>query len=360
MQCVKLTTYFGERDRVDGRLLADELLAIYERRGVRLSTLFRGAEGFGRLHHLHTERLLTLSEDLPVIATALDSPERIEALLTDVLAIKRRGLMTLERALLLGAAADEQRSERRDTFANALAFAGGAGHGRKLTIQVGRRERVGNRPAFVAVCELLHERGLAGASVLLGVDGLREGRRTRARFIARNADVPMSIVAVGAAEPIAALVPELARILREPLITLERVRICKRDGELLEQPHALAAADEQGRAAWQKLTVYSSHDATHDGRSLHLEIVRRMRAGDAAGVTCVNGMWGFHGAHAPHGDRLLQLRRHVPVLTIAIDSPEKAARSFVLIDELTREHGLVTSEVVPAMQALSANELSAR
>jgi PII-like signaling protein len=84
--------------------------------------------------------------------------------------------------------------------------------------------------------------------------------------------------------------------------------------------------------------------------------VRRLREGDAAGVTCINGVWGFHGAHAPHGDRLLQLRRHVPVLTIAIDSSAKAARSFALIDELTREHGLVTSEVVPAMQALSASE----
>jgi PII-like signaling protein len=52
-ECLKLTAYFGERDRADGRLLADELLALYQRRGVRLSALFRGAEGFGRLHHVH-------------------------------------------------------------------------------------------------------------------------------------------------------------------------------------------------------------------------------------------------------------------------------------------------------------------
>jgi PII-like signaling protein len=129
------------------------------------------------------------------------------------------------------------------------------------------------------------------------------------------------------------------------------VRICKRDGELLQRPHALAGSDSRGLARWQKLTVYSSHDATHDGRSLHLELVRRLRAGDAAGATCLNGVWGFHGAHAPHGERLLQVRRHVPVLTITIDSPANAQRSFQLIDELTAEHGLVTSEVVPAVHA---------
>ena len=67
----------------------------------------------------------------------------------------------------------------------------------KLTIYVGRQERVYRVPAFVAVCDLLHRRGVAGATVLLGVDGTAHGQRQRARFFARNADVPMMIIAVG-------------------------------------------------------------------------------------------------------------------------------------------------------------------
>ena len=50
-------------------------------------------------------------------------------------------------------------------------------------------------PAFVAVCDLLHRRGVAGATVLLGVDGTTHGQRRRARFFAGNDDVPMMIVA---------------------------------------------------------------------------------------------------------------------------------------------------------------------
>jgi PII-like signaling protein len=337
---VKLTSYFGERDRVDGRPLADELLAICERHRVSEAILFRGAEGFGRRHHVHTDRLLSLSEDLPVVATALARREDVDALLADVLSAQRRGLVSLERARLLAPGTTAIDTGDRD------------GDARKLTIDVGRGERVGGRPAFVAVCELLRERGVSGASVLLGVDGVRDGRRARARLLSRNADVPISIVAVGERELIAAVVPSLTTILRRPPVTLERVRICKRDGELRQRPHELSGSDARGLALWQKLTVYSSHDATHDRRSLHLELVRRLRAGDAAGATCLNGVWGFHGAHAPHGERLLQVRRHVPVLTITIDSPESARRSFQLIDELTAEHGLVTSEVVPAVRAL--------
>jgi PII-like signaling protein len=343
-RCVKLTTYFGERDRTPRRLLADELLDIYADHGVRASVLLRGAEGFGRLHHLHTDRLLSLSEDLPVVSIALDTPERIESLLQRVVAVTRKGLITLERARLA-------------TTDGAVAATGDAQAGaEKLTVFVGRHERVGGAAAFAQVCDVLHRHGLGGASVLLGVDGLRGGQRERARFFSRNADVPLMIEAVGSPERVASVLPELRQMLSDPLITLERARICKRDGQLLEVPHELSLTDEHGRALWQKLTVYSSHSATHGGRPLHLEIVRRLRASDSAGVTCVAGIWGFHGDRPPHGDRLLQIRRHVPVVTVAIDTPERIARSFAIVDELTGEHGLVTSEVVPAMRALSDAE----
>ena len=70
-----------------------------------------------------------------------------------------------------------------------------------------------------------------------------------------------------------------------------------------------------------------------------------------AGATCLRGIWGFHGDHRPHGDRLLQLRRDRPVLTVVVDTPERIAAAFAIVDELTVEGGLVTSEIVPAMAA---------
>jgi PII-like signaling protein len=342
--CLKLTTYFGERDRTAHGLLGEELLDIYGAHGVQTSVLLRGAEGFGRLHHLHTDRLLTLSEDLPVVSVAVDRRALIESLLEPILQIKRRGLITLERARLLSGTIDPV--ELPEQLQEAT----------KLTVYVGRRERVGGRAAFAAVCQLLHERGLAGATVLLGVDGTNHGRRARARFFARNADVPMMILAVGAGERIAQILPEVGALLRDPLLTLERVRVCKRDGQLLAAPHTLPATDARGLGLWQKLMVFSSQGATHAGRPLNLEIVRRLRQSEAAGATNLRGIWGFHGEHTPHGDRFLQIRRHVPVVTIVIDTPERIARSFQIIDELTSEHGLVTSEMVPALRAMSEAE----
>ncbi|MHB1538671.1 MAG: DUF190 domain-containing protein [Solirubrobacteraceae bacterium] len=344
--CLKLTTYFGERDRTRGGLLGDELMDVYGGHRLQASALLRGAEGFGSPHQLHTDRLLSLSEDLPVVSIAVDTRRRIEAMLELVLDVQRRGLITLERARLLSGEIGPV--ELPEELHEAT----------KLTIYVGRQERVNGTAAHVAICELLHRRRIAGASVLFGVDGTRQGRRFRAKFFAGNAAVPTMIIAVGRGNEIAAALPELSGMLHEPLMTLERVRVCKRDGELISEPHALPGTDEHGLALWQKLMIYSSHSAMHEGCPLHLAIVRRLRAADAAGATCLRGAWGFHGDHAPHGDRVFQLRRHVPVCTIVIDAPERIARSFSIIDEITAQHGLVTSEIVPAMTATSGAERS--
>jgi PII-like signaling protein len=342
--CLKLTTYFGERQRVGGAFLADAQLDLFGRREIATSVLLRGVEGFGLKHHLRTDRLLTLSEDLPLVSIAVDTRPKIETLLDDLQAIKHRGLVTLERARMLRGDIGPLRVP--EDFNEAT----------KLTVYVGRQERVYRVPAFAAVCELLHRHGIAGATVLLGVDGTAHGQRTRARFFGRNADVPMMIIAVGSGERIGRVLPELGGLLRRPLITLERVRVCKRDSELIEFPHVLPATDEHGMAVWQKLMVYTSERALHDGQPVHRALVQRLRQSGARGATALRGMWGFHDEGVPHGDRLLQLGRRVPVVTIIVDAPDRIAASFAIIDELTAEHGVVTSEMVPALTAITDGE----
>jgi PII-like signaling protein len=346
--CLKLTSYFGERQRTAGGFAADALLDLYGRHEVATSILLRGMEGFGARRQPRTDRSLTLSEDLPLIAIAVDSRTRIEALTGPTAQITGTGLVTVERARLL--TGDITDSSVPDA----------AGQESKLTIYLGRQERVRGTPAFVAVCDLLHRRGIAGATVLLGVDGTAHGQRERAAFFSRNAATPMMIIAVGSGERIARVLPELGGLLRRPLLTLERVRICKRDGQLLRPPAELPGAGWAGTGGsatgqtelprWQKLMVYSSEAARHDGQPIHRAIVRGLRAAGISGATSQRGIWGYHGDHAPHGDRLLQLGRRVPVVTAVIDVPEHIATAFAVIDELTAEQGLVTSEVVPALQ----------
>src|SRR5829696_2976180 len=124
---LKLTAYFGERDRAGERHVADALVDVFAAHELRASVLLRGAGGFGAGHGLHTDRLLTLSEDLPVTAVAVDTSARITGALPDVERLGVDGLVTLERARLLSGRLDGAPAE--------------AAHEAKLTVYVGRQER---------------------------------------------------------------------------------------------------------------------------------------------------------------------------------------------------------------------------
>ena len=52
---VKLTTYFGERQRAGGRFLADRLVDVYAQHELRTSLVLRGSEGFGAKHGHRTD-----------------------------------------------------------------------------------------------------------------------------------------------------------------------------------------------------------------------------------------------------------------------------------------------------------------
>lgn len=334
--CLKLTGYFDERQRIENRFVADELMDLYERNRVASSILLRGVGGFGPRRILRTDRSLSLSEDPPVMVTAVDSRAGIEGLLASVRATGIRGLFTLERAQLLAAGEVLAGPEHADAS--------------KLTVYLGRKQRVDGTAAHVAICALMHRHGLAGASVFLGVDGTVFGQRQRARFFGRNTAVPTMIVVVGDTAALTATLPEVTRAVPDASLTVERVQVCKRDGALLGAPHALPGSDERGLPLWQKLTVYTSAAARYDGEPIHRALARRLHQRPGArGATVLRGIWGFHGEHRPHGDRLLTVTRRVPVATIIIDTPAGIAESFSVVDELTGVDGLVTSEMVPAL-----------
>jgi PII-like signaling protein len=346
--CLKLTTYFAEHDRAGSgrRFLADALLDCYARHGLQTSVLLRGIEGFGLRQRVQTQRLLTLSEDLPMVSVAVDTRARVERALPEVAALSGHGLVTLERARLLVGRVRGLRFPDRPRPAEET----------KLTIYLGRRERAAlassgtGGPAYLAVVDLLHRHGVAGATVLLGVDGTALGLRQRARFFRPNGRVPLMIISVGSGEAAACALPELGMLLERPLVTLERIRVCKRDGQRLAEPDRLPDADPSGLGVWQKLMVYTGEQVRHGGHPLYVQLIRRLREAGASGATALRGVWGYHGDHQPHGDRLLALRRRVPVVTVIVDTPSRIRRWFAIVDQMTGETGLVTSEIVPAFR----------
>jgi PII-like signaling protein len=333
---IELAAYSRERHRTGSGSLGEAFIDLYARRRTATSVLLRGTEGFGG-GQPRAGRSLPLSEDSPLTVTAVDTRGNVEALLGEALRLAGPRLITQERVRLLSGEVD-------------MVWLGESpGEATRLTLYCGRQDRVYQVPAFEAVCELLYRRGVAGATVLPGVDGTYLGRRQHAQFLHHGGDVPLVITAVGAGQRMAALLPELGGLFRHPLMTVAKVGLCKRDGEFISRPQlasdgdALASAD---MLALVKLTVYTSEAARHGGQPVHRVIVHELRSAGLSGATSVRGIWGFHRDHAPHGDHFPRRGHHLPVVTTVIDTQERISAAFDVIDPLTSERGLVTAETV--------------
>ena len=92
----RLTIMLGESDQTHHHPAYTEIVHRAHRAGLAGASVFRGIEGFGKSHHIHTTRLLSLSEDLPVAVVIVDTDERIRAFLPELEDLQVEGLVILE------------------------------------------------------------------------------------------------------------------------------------------------------------------------------------------------------------------------------------------------------------------------
>lgn len=96
-----LRLFIGESDTWHGKPLYQAIVERVRREGLAGATVIRGIEGFGADSHLHTSRILRLSEDLPVVIEIVDTPERIDRVVPLLDEMVREGMLTLERVQIV-------------------------------------------------------------------------------------------------------------------------------------------------------------------------------------------------------------------------------------------------------------------
>jgi PII-like signaling protein len=92
----RLTIYIGESDRHGHTPLATEIVQRAHAAGVAGASVFRGVEGYGASNHIHTTRILSLSDDLPMAIVIVDRPDAIAAFLPQLDEIITEGLVVVE------------------------------------------------------------------------------------------------------------------------------------------------------------------------------------------------------------------------------------------------------------------------
>ena len=93
--------HIGESDKWDGKPLYQALIELFRREGFYGVTVLRGVSGYGASARYHTEKILRLSQDLPIVVEVVEYPERIERLLPKLDEMIGGGLITLEKVRVI-------------------------------------------------------------------------------------------------------------------------------------------------------------------------------------------------------------------------------------------------------------------
>lgn len=102
------------------------------------------------------------------------------------------------------------------------------GEGKLLRIFIGESDRWQHKPLYEEIVRLARARGLAGATVVRGIEGFgAHSRLHTTRILRLSEDLPLVIELVDTADKIDAFIAEVSPMIEEGLVTLERVEVIK-------------------------------------------------------------------------------------------------------------------------------------
>ena len=98
---VLMRIHIGERDKYHGKPLYEAIVGLLRERNYAGATVLRGIMGFGPTARLHTDKVLRLSIDLPLVIECVETEERINAIIPELDEMLDGGLITLEKARVI-------------------------------------------------------------------------------------------------------------------------------------------------------------------------------------------------------------------------------------------------------------------
>jgi PII-like signaling protein len=93
--------HIGESDKWRSRPLHEAIVELLRKEGFSGATVLRGVAGYGGSSVYHTDKLLRMSQDLPIIVEVIESSERIEKILPRMDEMVEGGLITLEKVRVI-------------------------------------------------------------------------------------------------------------------------------------------------------------------------------------------------------------------------------------------------------------------
>lgn len=237
----KVTIYVGEEHKHHGQSLYAAILDFLFYRGISGASVVRGIAGFGADHHLHTDRLEALSQDLPIKIEFIESPAKVEELLPKLRQLAGSGLIEVQDTTVVKAA---ETSEQRAAEVRLPALKR-EGKAKLMRIFIGENDKWHDKPLYKALLESMRANDIAGATIYQGILGYGANRRIhKDTALHLSHDCPIMISVVETEEKLRAYFPLLDQMVQQGLVVLSDVDVIK---YTRDSAAAVSGQEEAGR-----------------------------------------------------------------------------------------------------------------
>ncbi|MGA8101643.1 MAG: DUF190 domain-containing protein [Candidatus Acidiferrales bacterium] len=220
----KVTIYVGRDHQYRGESVYMAILEFLFYRKVSGASATRGTAGFGADHHMHTDRILVLTENLPVRVEFIESAEKVEELLPKLREMVGTGLIEIQDTMVAkpagvstGRAAQESMPPLKRE-----------GKAKLMRIYIGENDKWHDKPLYKALLESMRANDLAGVTVYQGILGYGANRRIHKEgMLQLSHDLPMMLSVVDTEERLREFLPVLDDMVQQGLVVFSDVDIIK-------------------------------------------------------------------------------------------------------------------------------------
>jgi uncharacterized protein len=218
----KVTVYVIEGQTYHGMACYAAILDYLFFRGISDATVTRGMAGFGTDHKMHTNRLVDLSDQMPIKIEFIETSERVQEVLPKLTEIASHGLIEVHDTTVIRPLPPVTKDHIEPPAAKLQSRA------KMMRILIGEHDKWNEKPLYHALLQALRANDIAGATAYRGILGYGANRRMhKDSTLNLSHDAPILLTVVDTEEKLRSIIPVLDQMVKQGLVVLSDVDVIK-------------------------------------------------------------------------------------------------------------------------------------
>jgi PII-like signaling protein len=220
----KVTIYVGQDHQYHGESVYAAILEFLFYHKVSGASVTRGIAGFGADHHMHTDRVLVLTENLPMKVEFIETLEKVDELLPKLHEMVGTGLIEIQDTTVVKPSDTSKQAANHDATPPLKR----EGKAKLMRIFIGENDKWNGKPLYRALIECMRTNDIAGVTVYQGILGYGANRRIhKDSALHLSHDRPVMLSVVDTEERLRAFLPVLDDMVKQGLVVFSDVDVIK-------------------------------------------------------------------------------------------------------------------------------------